>query len=100
MNDNEPGYNGQREIGFKDVEDPYEPDALLAVAVNIRHDVIEHLYSRINPNTGERAINEAQRRAGNLFLAILERSEAIHGLVIDYARDRVDGGQRVSPIPL
>lgn len=77
------GYDGRVEIGFKPVQDPFEPDKELTVAVNIRHDEVEHMFAR-------HQIDEAQRRAGNRFLGLVERAEEAHGLAVDPGREPVD----------
>ena len=94
------GHDGLFEIGYKQVDDPDVAEALLTVAVNVRHDVIEFLYSRIDPNTKRRMIDEAQRKAGNAFLALLERTHESRGLALDYTKVRVDGGCGVPEISL
>ncbi len=80
------GYDGKFELGVTEVVDPYEGDTrkTIPVAVNIKHDIVMHMYSR-------RQIGEHQYRAGNRFLAIVQAAEAASGLAVDPTKEPVDG---------
>lgn len=82
-----PGFEGRFELGFMEVEDPFEPDKTLVLATNIRHDVVLALYNKKD------GINHAQFRAGNRILALIEQAEESRSLVCDPAREPVDGGR-------
>jgi hypothetical protein len=86
------GYDGKFELGITEVVDPYEGDTrkTIPVAVNVKHDVILNMYSR-RGSDGARWINEAQYRAGNRFLRLVEQSGGNLGLAVDPTREPVDG---------
>ena len=87
-----PGYDGTREIGGREVEDPYDPDNLILVPANLRHDPLLRMFSR-------REIDEAQLRAGEILRASHE-AVASQGLkAIDPSVDVVDGGRGSIAIP-
>jgi hypothetical protein len=52
-----PGYDGSREIGGRAVEDPYDPENIIVVPANLRHDPLLRMFSR-------REIDDAQLKAG------------------------------------
>jgi hypothetical protein len=83
---NAPGFDGRFELGFMEVPDPFEPDKSLVIACNVRHDVVLSLYHK-------RGLNNAQFRAGNRILALIEQAEESRGLVCDPAKEPVDGGR-------
>jgi hypothetical protein len=78
------GYDGRFELGVREVDDPLEPGARLTAAINVKHDIVEHMFAR-------HQIGEHQRRAGNKFLQIVQASEAASGLAVDPTREPVDG---------
>lgn len=85
------GYDGSREIGGRAVEDPYDPDNIIVVPANLRHDPLLRMFSR-----GE--IDESQMKAGEMLRG---SHEAIswHGVkAIDPSLDVVDRGR--APIGL
>lgn len=87
-----PGYEGTREIGGREVEDPYDPDNTILVPANLRHDPLLRMFSR-------REIDEAQLRAGETLRASHE-AVASQGLkAIDPSLDVVDGGRASIAIP-
>jgi hypothetical protein len=87
-----PGYDGSREIGSRAVEDPYDPDNIIVVPANLRHDPLLRMFSR-------REIDEAQLKAGEVLRGSHE-AIARHGLrAIDPSLDVVDGGRPPPGIP-
>jgi hypothetical protein len=87
-----PGYEGTREIGGREVEDPYDPDNTILVPANLRHDPLLRMYQR-------REIDEAQLRAGET-LRNSHEAVASQGLkAIDPSLDVVDGGRASIAIP-
>ena len=83
-----PGFEGKFELGFFTVPDPFEPDKVLTIACNVRHDIVLQLYNRRKD-----PINFAQFRAGNYILHLIEQTEESRGLVCDPAKEPVDGGR-------
>lgn len=73
------------------VDDPYEPGAKLRVIRNVR----EHPISRL-AHAGQ--ISESQKICAEMFRARYERSMLGGTTSIDYAKDRVDGGQLSEPL--
>ena len=84
--------NAKVEIGFRQVQDPYAPDELSTVAVNIRSDMVEYLYQR-----GK--IDHAQYTAGMYFLSLVERAEGSTSQVVNWAREPVDSSIHSFSIP-
>lgn len=80
------------EVGFRQVQDPYEPSEQLTVAVNIRSDLVEFFYNR-----GK--INHAQFLAGRRFLFLVEKAEGSCFLVVDPAKEPVDCTGAAETIP-
>lgn len=77
------GNNGKIEIEFTQVPDPYEPGKMLDVAKNVRVHPLDALRARDR-------INDAQKAAGDRFLAIYDRAEIGGARAIDYSRVKVD----------
>lgn len=84
----DPGYDGKFELGFLEVDDPFERGKTLVLACNIKHDVVMFLYQREKD-----PISYAQFRAGNKILDMVEQAEESRGLVCDPAKEPVDGGR-------
>ncbi len=84
--------NAKIEIGFRQVQDPYAPDELSTVAVNIRSDIIEFLHHR-----GK--IDHAQFTAGRYFLSMVEKAEGSAAQVVNWAREPVDSSITSTTIP-
>lgn len=80
-----PGYDGQREIGSRLVEDPYDPENTIAVPVNVRHDPLLRMF-------GQKDIDTAQLKAGEMLRAAYEAVNASGVSAVDTSRDVVDGG--------
>lgn len=79
-----PGYDGQFEQGFREVDDPYEPGQAVTAAVNIRHDVLMFMLNR-------KAIDLAEYAAGQKFRALMERAGLTGAKAVDFSREPVDG---------
>lgn len=80
-----PGYEGQREIGGRVVEDPYDPSNTITVPVNVRHDPLQRMF-------GQRDIDTAQLKAGEHLREAFDATSACGIRAIDPSRDVVDGG--------
>jgi hypothetical protein len=86
------GSEGAVEIGHRVVEDPYDPDNLITVPANLRHDPLLRMFSR-------REIDNAQLLAGE-SLRKAHEAASHHGVkAIDPFRDVVDGGRPSIGIP-
>jgi hypothetical protein len=74
------------DIATRLVEDPYDPDNLIAVPVNLRHDPLQRMFIR-------REIDDAQFKAGGM-LRHAHEILASRGLkAIDPANETVDAGR-------
>lgn len=71
------------QIGFRQVQDPYEPDKDIIAAYNVNSDVVLNLFRR-----GK--IDDAQLLAGRYFLSLVEKAEGSSFLVPNMAREPVD----------
>jgi hypothetical protein len=78
------GKEGKFEAGQKEIRNPYTGTPEYA-RVNIRHDVLEHMASR-------NRISDAEKAAGDRFVALVEQSNISGARAIDYGRPPVDGG--------
>ena len=81
------------EIGFAEVDDPYDPGKPLAVAKNVRANGLEWVYARgklkDRPGSKHDLSDMPRKAAADRYQAIWERAQA-HAQAIDYSRVKVD----------
>lgn len=77
------GFNGNIEIHFAEVEDPFEKGKRLSVAKNVATHPLDHLLARSH-------ITIDQKAAGDRFLRLYEDAEIGGARAIDYSRVKVD----------
>jgi hypothetical protein len=86
-----PGFDGSRELGTRQVPDPYAPGNYVCASVNIRCDPIATLAAR-----GK--ITPAQRVAGERFMQLHERASLSRIHSIDPSKTRVSGSLAGDPL--